>query len=200
MPKDYKNTPKPGAKRKATRTMPSPPGWFWIGGILALGIVIGLYAPRLLGLAQQLKHVAPPIHHSTDLTDNTQTQAKPPEKAQAQDTPHFDFYKLLPKFQVVIPKQDKDVQTDTGKKPIEQPGAYVLQVASFQDYRDADAMKARLALLGLVSHIQQVQIGDGETWNRVRIGPISNLDKLNSARKTLAAHHFKPLLIQVDNK
>lgn len=200
MPKDYKNAPRSGAKqKKSARTVPNPPGWFWIGGILVLGIVIGLFAPRVLGIAQRLKHVAPPVRHDTDMTGNTQTQADAKGKAPAQDKqPHFDFYKLLPKFQVVIPKQDKDVQTDTGKKPVSTPGAYVLQVASFQDYRDADAMKARLALLGLVSHIQQVQIGDGDSWNRVRIGPISNLDKLNAARKTLAAHHFKPLLIEVD--
>ncbi|HET6724816.1 MAG TPA: SPOR domain-containing protein [Gammaproteobacteria bacterium] len=198
MPRDYKNTPRPGAPRKKSKNKKQSnlPGWISIAAILALGIVIGLFGPRLFGIAQhQWKRVqthAAPQHKKTD---KPKTSAKAqPEK----DEPRFDFYKLLPKFQVVIPKQDKDVQTDTGKKPVETPGAYVLQVASFRDYKDADAMKARLALLGLEAHIQQVEIGDGEEWNRVRIGPISDLARLNKTRKTLAAHQIEPLLIQVD--
>lgn len=193
MPRDYKNTPRPRAKSARKRNTPSVPPWIWLGGILVLGIAIGLAAPRLLGIAQ---HGVSRLPRKTPQPAPRQSTAKPaPEAKNPAD--RFDFYKMLPKFQVVIPRQDKDVQTDTGNAPVAKPGAYVLQVASFQHYKDADAMKARLALLGVESHIQQVKVDGNQTWNRVRIGPISDLAKLNATRKTLASHHFEPLLIRI---
>jgi cell division protein FtsN len=197
VPKDYKNTPRPKTRRGASKKKNTPklPGWVWISGILALGVVIGLYAPGLLGIVKHRYHqIAPAI--STPSHPAAADSSATADKSDTSET-HFDFYTLLPKFQVVIPDEDKTVKSDTGKQPVKKPGAYVLQVASFRHYRDADAMKARLALLGLESHIQQVHIADGETWNRVRIGPINNLGKLNDTRKTLASHKIKPLLIRV---
>lgn len=195
MPKDYKNTPRQRAKPDKKRGTPVVPNWVWLGGILVVGVAIGLAAPRLFGL---VKHRAPtrpaPQANASAPSKPAAGNTAAPEKNTA---PRFDFYKLLPKFQVVIPKEDKDVQTDTGKTPVAQPGAYVLQVASFQHYSDADAMKAKLALLGIEAKIQQVKVDNGESWNRVRIGPISDLAKLNATRKTLAAHHIEPLLIRV---
>jgi cell division protein FtsN len=195
MPRDYKNTPRSKPKRNRRKQKKATvPGWIWIVVILAVGIVIGLVGPRLLGIAQhQLKEITPPAQvHTKPPAKDENTAKTSPEK------PRFDFYKMLPKFQVVVPKEDKEVKSDSGKKPVKKPGAYVLQVASFQDYHQADAMKARLALLGLEAHIQKIKTNNGETWNRVRIGPIKNLDKLNKARKALSGQRIKPLLIQVN--
>ncbi|HET6655011.1 MAG TPA: SPOR domain-containing protein [Gammaproteobacteria bacterium] len=196
MTRDYKNAPRPKPKRNTKNKKKSDlPGWIWIAGILLVGITIGLIAPRLFGIAQhRIEQFAPAEPAPTATEPAEEKAAAKPESSE----PRFDFYKMLPKFQVVIPKQDKSVQSDTGKEPVETPGAYVLQVASFRDYHDADAMEARLALLGLEAHIQQVKIANGETWNRVRIGPISDLAQLNKTRKTLAAHQIEPLLIEVD--
>ncbi|HET6655644.1 MAG TPA: SPOR domain-containing protein [Gammaproteobacteria bacterium] len=199
MTKDYKNAPRPKAKRNSkSKKKSNLPGWIWIAGILLIGVTIGLVAPRLFGIAQhQMEQLAPaePTPAAAPADEKAATEPEPESTE-----PRFDFYKMLPKFQVVIPKQDKTVQSDTGTKPVSTPGAYVLQVASFRDYHDADAMEAKLALLGLEAHIQQVKIGNGETWNRVRIGPISDLAKLNKTRKTLAEHQIEPLLIEVDGK
>lgn len=169
------------------------PAWITITGMLVIGIVIGLVAPQLFGVAKhKLKEATPPpITHSA----STGTSHSPEKNEEPKTS--FDFYKLLPAFQVVVPKQDKSVTSDSGKKPVDKPGAYVLQVASVRHYKDADALNARLALLGLDAHIQPVKIGGGETWNRVRIGPITNLKKLNHVRKVLANHQYQPLLIQV---
>jgi cell division protein FtsN len=195
MPKDYKNTPRSSAKPDKKRTAPVVPNWVWLGGILLVGVAIGLAAPRLLGLVQHhASHRAAPHAAASAPAKPAPTNTTASDKDAA---PHFDFYKLLPKLQVVIPKEDKDVQTDTGKTPVARPGAYVLQVASFQHYSDADAMKAKLALLGIEAKIQQVKVDNGESWNRVRIGPISDLAKLNATRKTLAEHHIEPLLIRI---
>ncbi|HET7370320.1 MAG TPA: SPOR domain-containing protein [Gammaproteobacteria bacterium] len=197
MTRDYKNAPRPKPKRSSKKKKkPSLPGWVWISGILVLGIAIGLAAPRLFGIAQHgIRQLAPA--EPAPAPEPVEEKATAEQEPEATE-PRFDFYKMLPKFQVVIPKQDKSVQSDTGNEPVSTPGAYVLQVASFRDYHDADAMEAKLALLGLEAHIQQVKIANGETWNRVRIGPISDLAQLNKTRKALAAHQIEPLLIEVD--
>ncbi|MBU6421559.1 MAG: SPOR domain-containing protein, partial [Gammaproteobacteria bacterium] len=59
-------------------------------------------------------------------------------------------------------------------------------------------LKANLALLGIESSIQQVQVSNGSTWNRVRIGPINNLAQLNALRAQLAQHHIEPLVIKTN--
>jgi cell division protein FtsN len=73
---------------------------------------------------------------------------------------------------------------------------YVLQAGSFSGFADADRMKARLALLGIVSRIQKVSI-DEKTYHRVRIGPIDSLDQLNAMRQSLREARIEVMVIQV---
>ncbi len=81
-------------------------------------------------------------------------------------------------------------------KPIEEPGSYVLQAASFNNLEDADRLQASLALLGIESRIQRVTIDD-DIYHRVRIGPITDLDALNRIRGQLRNARIDPLLMKV---
>ena len=54
----------------------------------------------------------------------------------------------------------------------------IAAAGAFPEFADADAVKARLALLGIVAEIQSAE-ADGRRFHRVRIGPIDDLDKLN---------------------
>jgi cell division protein FtsN len=58
------------------------------------------------------------------------------------------------------------------------------QVASFRTASDADALKARLALLGMVAKIQEVTVNDA-TWHRVRLGPYDSAREVNRLQITL---------------
>ena len=49
-------------------------------------------------------------------------------------------------------------------------GQYLIQVGSFADVKEADAQKAKLALLGVESRVEKVTIDNSKTWYRVRIG------------------------------
>ena len=89
----------------------------------------------------------------------------------------FEFYDMLPNFEVIIPEQEPDVAADLEPQAVIQPGLYVLQAGSFSAYVDADRRRAELALHGIESQIQRVMIDDN-TYHRVRIGPTSNLDEL----------------------
>lgn len=110
--------------------------------------------------------------------------------------PRFDFYEMLPKFEVIIPEQDLDARPDVTPAAVETPGAYVLQAGSFSTFDDADRMKARLALLGVVSRIQKVSVDD-RAYHRVRIGPIADLAELNRTRNTLRDARVEVMVIRV---
>jgi cell division protein FtsN len=81
-------------------------------------------------------------------------------------------------------------------KPIEEPGSYVLQVASFKAAGDAEKLKANLALLGIESRVQRVTIDD-DVFHRVRIGPITDLSALNRIRKQLRDARIEPMVMRL---
>ena len=73
---------------------------------------------------------------------------------------------------------------------------FLLQAGAFRSPDDADAMRARLALLGFDSKIFP-RDQDGTTLYRVRLGPYGNLDDVNRIRKTMAANGIDVQLIRL---
>jgi cell division protein FtsN len=109
---------------------------------------------------------------------------------------HYAFYDQLPKFEVLVPEKDKDVRPDARAVPETRRGTYVLQAGSYKNFADADRVRAQLALQGVESKVQRVSV-DNDTWHRIRIGPISNLDELNRLRERLRKADLDVLLIRV---
>jgi cell division protein FtsN len=109
----------------------------------------------------------------------------------------YDFYEMLPNFEVVVPEKDKDVKRDLpSAAKIERPGVYVLQAGSYRNQADAERVQKQLALQGVAAKVQRVAV-DADVWHRVRIGPITNLDELNKVRKQLHAAEVDALVIRV---
>jgi cell division protein FtsN len=128
------------------------------------------------------------------LARDEEAPSQKPAPASQQDETEFEFYDMLPKFEVVVPESG-------GEKPVpdaqvNKPGAYILQAGSFRNYADADRVKALIALQGVESKIQKVTI-DKDTWHRVRIGPIKNLEQLEETRSKLRAAQIDALVIRV---
>jgi cell division protein FtsN len=193
MAKDFKNAPKPKDKPRGGKGGGFPGwGWFVLGILVCVAVSKGW--PLLLQAGQ---HANKGLLPGAAKTTAPATGSRSPATAAATTQTHFDFYKMLPAFQVVIPGQDKDVRSDDTAAPVKEPGTYVLQVGSFRTFAEADKLKANLALLGIESSIQQVQVNDGLTYNRVRIGPIKDLKELNSVRAKLAQNHIQPLVMHV---
>jgi cell division protein FtsN len=144
-------------------------------------------------------------HRSTEGAD---TPHPDPRRALAADTEaggvgsgkaaeKYDFYEMLPNFEVVVPEKDKDVKRDLpAAAKIERPGVYVLQAGSYRNESDADRVRAQLHLQGVEAKVQRVAV-DADVWHRVRIGPISNLDELNKVRRQLQAADVDALVIRV---
>jgi cell division protein FtsN len=117
--------------------------------------------------------------------------AAPPSPAS-----RFDFYEMLPAFEVVIPEIETAARPASPMTAVEEPGLYVLQVGSFTALGDADRRQASLALLGIESNIQRVTIDDA-VFHRVRVGPMSELDRLNVVRRQLRDARIDSLLMRV---
>ncbi|MEJ0036369.1 MAG: SPOR domain-containing protein [Gammaproteobacteria bacterium] len=109
----------------------------------------------------------------------------------------YDFYEMLPNFEVVVPEKDREVKRDIpGAARIERPGVYVLQAGSYRNQADAERVSAQLKLQGIDAKVQRVAV-DNDVWHRVRVGPISNLTELNKVRKQLQAADVDGLVIRV---
>lgn len=109
----------------------------------------------------------------------------------------YDFYRMLPNFEVVVPEKDKEVKRDlSGGAAIERPGVYVLQAGSYRNEADAERVRQQLALQGVQARVQRVAV-DADVWHRVRIGPITDLAELNRVRKQLRAAEVDALVIRV---
>ena len=179
------------AKKEQTRRnkQSSLPGWVWMMFGLAVGLSV---AAAIYVNDRQPGQVQSPVP----------APAPKPKPASRKDTPQpepaarFDFYEMLPNFEVVIPEEDLEVRPDVAPAPVESPGLYVLQAGSFSSHADADRMKAQLALLGIVSRIQKVSVDD-KSYHRVRIGPVNSLDELNALRKQLRDARVEVMVIRV---
>jgi len=158
----------------------------WTG--LALGVIAGLaggVAIYVLNRPAQPPAVETPAPAS----------ARESEAPAAPET-RYDFYSMLPNFEVVVPEKDREVKRDAPAAEVNKEGAYVLQVGSYKDFKEADRVRAQLALQGIESKVQRVSV-DNDTWHRVRIGPITDLKELNRIRERLHEAEMDVLVIRV---
>ncbi|MDH4316093.1 MAG: SPOR domain-containing protein, partial [Gammaproteobacteria bacterium] len=172
------------------------PGWSWMlfGLAIGLSVALAIYVkdrdPNSGVRRASDPRAAVPAPSAIDNNNETPAKAAAPAKQR------FDFYNMLPNFEVVIPEQEPDVRVDVAPQTVEKPGVYVLQAGSFSEFKDADRRRAELALHGIESRIQRVAIDD-RTYHRVRIGPISDLDELNVLRSRLHQANIDVLRIRL---
>jgi len=72
---------------------------------------------------------------------------------------------------------------------------YILQAGSFAGSADAEALKARIAMLGLVARVETAEI-DGRTVHRVRMGPYGTASELADAKQKLGNGGLEALAIR----
>lgn len=196
-----------GSKQAVRNGGSGMPGW----GLVLIGIVIG----GLLVLFAAHRGWIPSVQR------NDQPQANPNAVAEQGSAPgiaaggttasasKFDFYKVLPEKEVVIPNAElsamakaeqqkaaaaNNTSTAAPASATASTGGYVLQVGAFPNASDADTMKAKLALQGFTAQVQTVTL-DGQVWNRVRLGPFASATQLQDVqqRLTAAGIHSIPL-------
>ena len=72
---------------------------------------------------------------------------------------------------------------------------YILQAGAFGASGDAEATKAKLAMLGLAARVESAQIG-GKTVYRVRMGPYGTAGELAEAKQTLSNSGMQAMAIK----
>lgn len=107
----------------------------------------------------------------------------------AADAPHPDAADLAD-----APAPDPD--DDSSAAATDDGARYVLQAGAFGDAEDAEAVKARIALLGLGARVEPATIDSGRTVYRVRMGPYDSAAALAEAKRKLAEGGLPSLAIR----
>jgi cell division protein FtsN len=146
-----------------------------------------------------------------------------PDKGKAGERPRFEFYSILPGDKDAA---DKDGNARTSPAPPRtvsappaappaaagKPGSspaspkphsgeiYWLQAGAFSEEREADNLKARIALTGLEAAVKPVATPDKGTLYRVRLGPYQSLDDANRNKTALARNGVNAAIIRTTDE
>jgi cell division protein FtsN len=96
--------------------------------------------------------------------------------------PRYDFFTILPANEERV--SDEQVRAEAKRPEIAAPPGtrLYLQYGSFSNARDAEQLKATIALLGIATQVSTATI-DGATWHRVRSGPYASAAELEQVRQ-----------------
>jgi cell division protein FtsN len=191
-------------KPRARETKRKPSGGTLIG--IFIGLVLGLALAA--GLALYMTNAPVPFVTRADKARATPPQADRALAESARTTeskggdaskPRFDFYKILPGQEVPVTEKELRAAAKAPDKSGAPRDLYFVQAGSFQNPADADNLKARLALAGLVASVEPANLPDKGIWYRVRLGPYTELEEINRVRATLAQNGVEASLVKIKN-
>jgi cell division protein FtsN len=195
--KDYKPRPR-GIRRKPA------------GGTL-IGIFIGLVLGLAVASAVAIYMTSAPLPFVNRATDKAKASAPQADRNLAEHAraaeaksgqpprPRFDFYKILPGQEEPVTERELKAAAKGADKAGAAKDLYFVQAGAFQNPADADNLKARLALIGLVASVEPASLPDRGTWYRVRLGPYNQLEEINRVRATLAQNGVDASLVRIKN-
>ena len=198
---------KRGGKSQAKRG-----GGFKAGLILVAGLLLGLGLAAgylMFGDRQKLDAILPqpnPQAEAPAPRRDAEPVAQEPETPAEAPKPTYDFYTVLPEKEVELPGETAEPAAPGSTAPASMapttapaatagtatpsatpaaPSGLQLQAGAFGNAGDAEALRARLALVGQMARIETVQ-ANGRTLHRVRLGPYADVAARDAAQKALA--------------
>jgi len=198
MPRDYAKKSNPtkvssrGSSIKKSRPAMERKGTVPVLWMVA-GLLIGLFVAGLIFLKTD---------HITSHKDKQKIKighlkkSKKQLKTEEAKGPKFDFYTILPKEKVWVPKsEDKPIAAP--KEP-SAPIAYVLQVAAFKKHTDAEKLKAQLLLKGYATHVKPAGTSG---WYKVWIGPYRSINTAEIIQvKVSESNNLNALIMKMEEK
>lgn len=173
------------------------PGWVWMifGLAIGLSVAFAIYVKDREPVVAIAAAESQPARAESALDNNGETPAiKPVTEVPARK--RFEFYELLPAFEIIVADEEPAVDEDVEPQAIEEPGLYLLQAGSFSTHIDADRRRAELALHGIESRVQRAKVNNRDYY-RVYVGPIDDLDELNMTRSRLRAAKIDVMRIRL---
>lgn len=199
--------PRGAAARRRSYSIGAPPGWVW----LVAGVVSGALAFTALQYIQDgedgLAILQPGSEEIPAESSARQDEENKKQSAQDSSERSYEFYDILMQDKVAIPKDEpspserrrSSPEDDVKRAPtLEQGYSYLLQAGSFRNKDDAEHLRASLALIGLPARIYTVELEDGQSWHRVRVGPIEEHEKIKQVRKRMEGNNIDPLLLRTE--
>lgn len=174
MARDYAKKPKAKPRKRANATRRKKTG-FPTAAVLFVGMIVGGF----IAFLAYLKFLPHGEKQSvvTEVKKTAPMQNKPVEKKEP-EVPKYTFYDLLEDKEVVIPE-------DELKRPENKVSMqYIMPCASFGQQENADALKAKIALLGFESKIEPVKWNNKQLY-RVQLGPFASKRQAESIRHRL---------------
>jgi cell division protein FtsN len=157
---------------------------------------------------------APPPEAARNAEQAAKGKAPGAEKGKAGERPRFEFYSILPGEKEPAPEKAAPAtpatahRTATAPTAAGKPGSspaspkphsgdvYWLQAGAFGEEREADNLKARIALIGLEAAVKPVATADKGTLYRVRLGPYQSLDDANRIKVSLSQNGVGAAIIR----
>lgn len=192
---------KRGGKSQAKRGGGLQAGLILVAG-LALGI--GLAAGYLMfGDRKTLDAILPqpnPRAEAPAPRRDAEPLAQEPETPAGTARPTYDFYTVLPEKAVELPGEaaaaagvprattttpETAMSTVPPTAPTAPTVGLQLQAGAFGNAGDAEALRARLALVGQMARIETIE-ANGRTLHRVRLGPYADVTARDAAQAALA--------------
>jgi cell division protein FtsN len=169
-----------------------------VGIVIAAGVVLYLNKATLPFQQNKGSDIEKPLHPAAQTPAGAAPtpQSLPGKPGDKPQDKRFTFYDILPGNQEAVPgaassgaSEQRAVQGQDGVPSVTGEVLF-LQVGAFQKSTDADNLKARLALMGLVAGVQEVSIPEKGTLFRVRVGPYASVEEMNRARGVLAQNEI----------
>ncbi len=127
----------------------------------------------------------------------TPNEAKKPEITPGPKSPQFDFYTILPDKEVVVPEYEIKTRTREERVGKAKETHYIMQAGSFKTFKEAERLRAKLALMGIESKVQKAKVGS-VNWYRVKMGPFTRTASVNSIRSRLRQNGIDVIIIETD--
>ena len=200
------------ASKRGGKTQAKRGGGLKTGLILITGLALGLglaAAYLMFGDRQKLDAILPqpnPQAEAPAPRRDAEPVAQEPDEATEAPKPTYDFYTVLPEKEVELPGETAEAAAPGSTAPASvapttapaatagtttpsatpaAPSGLQLQAGAFGNAGDAEALRARLALVGQMARIETVQ-ANGRTLHRVRLGPYADVAARDAAQKALA--------------
>lgn len=199
--------------RRSGRPSAATPGWVWLLAGVALGLVIAVAVMMRGGVEVPSGPRPNPEAQAPGAGEEPVAQ-----EPAAPRRPRYDFYTVLPEREVLVPdaeisaqaqaeqqaqqeaEQQAQAQPPADAAPAPAPPAtpserFVLQAGAFRSNADAESLRARIALSGLMARVEPARIGE-DTVYRVRLGPYTSASELESAKQQLAGNGIEAVAIR----
>jgi cell division protein FtsN len=183
--------PKSQARRDSDKR--SVPVWIW----LMAGVLLGLALAVAMLIHERGDAPGPLARPDATAPAEGDAGVVPPPPADARKPeepkkPRYDFYTLLQEREVAVPDKElaeraraERANTTTAPATTASGERFILQAGAYRDLREADAVKARIALAGLKARVEAGE-ANGASIYRVRLGPYSSAGELEAAKRQLA--------------